>query len=57
MKGKIRVLWLCNIIIPQAAAKLGINTGTGGGWVKKLSGIFDKTKENAYYINKGTVPQ
>ena len=42
MKDKIRVLWLCNIIIPQAAAKLGINTGTGGGWLNQLSDIFDK---------------
>ena len=42
MKGKIRVLWLCNTIIPQVAAKLGINTGTGGGWLNQLSDIFDK---------------
>lgn len=42
MEGKIRVLWLCNIIIPQAAAKLGINTGAGGGWLNQLSDIFDK---------------
>lgn len=45
MKGKIRVLWLCNTIIPQAAAKLGVNTGTGGGWLNQLSDIFDKRED------------
>ena len=42
MKDKIRVLWLCNAIIPQVSAKLDINTGTGGGWLNQLSDIFDK---------------
>lgn len=42
MKDKIRVLWLCNAIIPQVSAKLDISTGTGGGWLNQLSDIFDK---------------
>lgn len=42
MKDKIRVLWLCNAIIPQVSEKLNVNTGTGGGWLNQLSDIFDK---------------
>lgn len=42
MRDKMRILWLCNAIIPQVAAKLSINTGTGGGWLNQLSDIFDK---------------
>ena len=38
----IRVLWLCNVIIPQVASKLNINAGIGGGWLNRLSDIFDK---------------
>ena len=42
MKDKIRILWLCNAIIPQVSEKLNVNTGTGGGWLNQLSDIFDK---------------
>lgn len=42
MKDKIRVLWLCNAIIPQVSEKLNVNAGTGGGWLNQLSDIFDK---------------
>jgi len=42
MKYKIRVLWLCNAIIPQVSEKLNVNAGTGGGWLNQLSDIFDK---------------
>lgn len=42
MKNKLRVMWLCNTIIPKVATKLAINTGTSGGWINQLSDIFDK---------------
>lgn len=45
MKDKIRVLWLCNAIIPQVSAKLDISTGTGGGWLNQLSNVFDNRED------------
>lgn len=41
----MRVLWLCNMPLPEAAAAMGITNGTGGGW---LSAEFDqlRRKEN-----------
>lgn len=45
MKDKIRVLWLCNAIIPQVSEKLGVNAGTGGGWLNQLSNVFDNRED------------
>ena len=45
MKNKIRVLWLCNAIIPQVSEKLGVNAGTGGGWLNQLSDMFDNRED------------
>ena len=42
MMKKMKVLWLCNSIIPQVSVRLGISNGTGGGWLNQLSDIFDK---------------
>ena len=50
MRDKMRILWLCNAIIPQVAAKLSINTGTGGGWLNQLSDIFDKRDDIEFCI-------
>ncbi len=41
----MRILWLCNVIIPQAAAMLDMKTGVGGGWLNQLSDIFDKRED------------
>lgn len=41
----MRILWLCNVIIPEVAVKLNINAGTGGGWINQLSDIFDKRED------------
>ena len=45
MKDKIRVLWLCNAIIPQVSEKLNVNAGTGGGWLNQLSDVFDNRED------------
>ncbi len=37
----MRVLWLCNMPLPEAAAAMGISNGTGGGW---LSAEFDQLR-------------
>lgn len=50
MKDKIRVLWLCNAIIPQVSEKLGINAGTGGGWLNQLSDVFDNREDIALCV-------
>lgn len=41
----MRILWLCNVIIPKVAVKLGESAGTGGGWITGLSDIFDKRED------------
>ena len=50
MKDKIRVLWLCNAIIPQVSEKLGVNAGTGGGWLNQLSDVFDNREDIALCV-------
>lgn len=50
MKDKIRVLWICNAIIPQVSEKLNINASTGGGWLNQLSDIFDKRDDTELCI-------
>lgn len=39
----MRVLWLCNMPLPEAAKVFGIVNGTGGGW---LSAEFDLLRRN-----------
>ena len=39
----MRVLWLCNIILPSAAEELHLKASNKEGW---LSGICDVVKEN-----------
>ena len=41
----MRILWLCNVIIPKVAVKLGESAGTGGGWITGLSDVFDKRED------------
>lgn len=41
----MRILWLCNVIIPEVSKKLGVSTGTGGGWINQIADIFDKRED------------
>lgn len=37
----MRILWLCNVIIPQVCKHLGIEGGCAGGWMTQLADILD----------------
>lgn len=41
----MRVLWLCNVVIPQVCDKLGITGGNGGGWLNQLADLVDQNEE------------
>lgn len=56
----MRVLWLCNVVIPQVCDKLGIIGGNGGGWLNQLADLVDQNEEIqlglvAPYQNKNSV--
>lgn len=38
----MKVLWLCNVIIPQISSDLGIEIENGGGWLTQLADMLDK---------------
>lgn len=41
----MKVLWLCNVIIPQVCSCLGIEQGNSGGWMTQLAEMLDHTDE------------
>lgn len=41
----MKVLWLCNVIIPQVSDKLGMESGSGGGWMNQLADLMDESEE------------
>ena len=43
----MKILWLCNLIIPQAAEKLGIKGIPKEGWVEGLPEALNKLIETA----------
>lgn len=40
----MRVLWLCNVIIPQVCDQLGISSDCGGSWLHQLAELADKNE-------------
>lgn len=41
----MKVLWLCNVIIPQICLSLGIDQGIGGGWLTQLADMLDEKSD------------
>lgn len=41
----MKVLWLCNVIIPQVSDKLGMESGSGGGWMNQLADLMDESEK------------
>lgn len=41
----MKVLWLCNVIIPQIAEKIGTESGVTGGWLNQLAEFVDNNKD------------
>lgn len=41
----MKVLWLCNVIIPQVCSCLCIEQGNSGGWMTQLAEMLDHTDE------------
>lgn len=41
----MKILWLCNIIIPQICEELHIASGNGGGWLEQLASRLDQMPE------------
>lgn len=41
----MKVLWLCNVLIPQVSEKLGMESGSGGGWMNQLADLMDESEE------------
>lgn len=41
----MRILWLCNVIIPQVCEIIGVPCNVFGGWLNQLSEIVDKNND------------
>ncbi|CBK75306.1 hypothetical protein CIY_27320 [Butyrivibrio fibrisolvens 16/4] len=41
----MKILWLCNVVIPQVCNKINVEQSTGGGWMTQLADFLDASDE------------
>ena len=46
----MKVLWLCNVVIPQVCKELNVSPGTSGGWMTRLADYLDNLDNVELYV-------